>query len=76
MLKDGFKLPKLTGTDLEPVPDYIPVFVYRRALMISFRFENLFFDDDGTMIGEGEYQLPVNADIDDVNVVQSSYNTD
>lgn len=77
MLKDGFKLPKLTGTDLEPVPDYIPVFVYRRALVISFRFENTFFDDDTTTIGEGEYHLPTTVTSKDIHIVpEPYYNTD
>ena len=70
MLKDNFKLPKITGTDLEPVPDYIPVFVYRRALMISFKYENKYFDDDSTLIGDGEFQLPRDVTIDDVTIHQ------
>lgn len=76
MLKNGFKLPKLTGTDLEPVPDYIPVFVYRRALVISFRYENLFFDDDTLKRGEGQYQLPLDATIDDIKLKPHYHNVD
>lgn len=33
----------LSATDLEPVPDYFPVFVYRRALMVSLMYTNVFF---------------------------------
>lgn len=72
MLDKGFKLPKITGTDLEPVPDYIPTFVYRRALMISFRYENLYFDDE-TVIGEGEAHMPRGATIEDINISSHLY---
>ena len=43
MLENGFILPRVTGQDLEPVPDYFPIFVYRRALMINFQYENQFY---------------------------------
>lgn len=40
MLKDNIRLPKLSGGDLEPVPEYYPSFVYRRTLIISALIEN------------------------------------
>lgn len=46
MLSNGILLPKLTAADLEPVPDYFPIFVFRRALMISFQYENNYFDNE------------------------------
>lgn len=46
MLENNFLLPKVTGADLEPVPDYFPVFVYRRALMLNFQYENQFYEDE------------------------------
>jgi len=72
MLSDGFILPKLSGSDLEPVPDYFTSFVYRRELIITFRYENLFFDTE-SKIGEDEGQVPVNTTIDNVNLVNTGY---
>lgn len=72
MLKSGFKLPKITGTDLEPVPDYIPTFVYRRSLMISFRYENLYFDDE-VKRGDGAYHFPLDLTPEDIKVSGEVY---
>ena len=44
MLENNLVLPKVSGADLEPVPDYFPIFVFRRALMINFQYENQFFE--------------------------------
>lgn len=49
MLEVGFVLPSVAGADLEPVPDYFPIFVYRRALMVHFQYENQFYDDEEMM---------------------------
>lgn len=43
MLKDDFLNISITAGDLEPVPDYFPTFVYRRALMISLMYSNVYF---------------------------------
>lgn len=45
MLKNGWVNIKLSGTDLEPVPDYMPIFIYRRAAQITFMNENLYYQD-------------------------------
>lgn len=39
--EDGIILQKINGADFEPLPDYFPAFVYRRALM----FETTYFAD-------------------------------
>ena len=67
MLKKGLKLPQLSGTDLEPVPDYIPVFVYRRSLMITFQYENIFFDDEYKR-GDEAGHIPLGANPDNLQV--------
>ena len=45
MIDNGWNNIKLSGTDLEPVPDYMPVFIYRRALQVSFTYDNLYFNN-------------------------------
>ena len=44
MLRMGWINPTFSGTDLEPVPDYFPLFVYRRALQLNVMYTNLYFD--------------------------------
>lgn len=46
MISNGILLPKISAADLEPVPDYFPIFVYRRALMISFQYENRYYENE------------------------------
>ena len=46
MLEYGFVNPNVSGADLEPAPDYLPLFIYRRALMISFQYENHFYETE------------------------------
>lgn len=46
MLENDFILPRVSGGDLDPVPDYFPIFVYRKALMINFQYENKFFENE------------------------------
>lgn len=42
----------LSGMDLEPMTEYMPVFVYRRALQISMEYENVYYNDIRAL---GEY---------------------
>lgn len=46
MISNGILIPKISAADLEPVPDYFPIFVYRRALMISFQYENRYYENE------------------------------
>lgn len=45
MLRMGWVNIKLSGTDLEPVPDYMPIFIYRRAAQIAITYENLYYEN-------------------------------
>lgn len=45
MLDLGWVNIKLSGTDLEPVPDYFPFFIYRRALQVNLMYENLYYEN-------------------------------
>ena len=42
MLQMGWNNIRVEGTDLEPVPDYMPVFVYRRAAQLILTYDNLY----------------------------------
>lgn len=44
MLNLGWVNITMNGTDLEPVPDYMPMFIYRRAAQINLMYENLYFE--------------------------------
>ena len=44
MLDLGWVNIKLSGTDLEPVPDYFPIFIYRRSLSVNLMCENLYYE--------------------------------
>jgi hypothetical protein len=40
LIQNGVRKPQLGGGDLEPVPDYFPAFVYRRALTLTGEVDN------------------------------------
>ena len=45
MMDLGWINPTLSGTDLEPVPDYMPVFIYRRAAQLTVIYDNLYYEN-------------------------------
>ena len=45
MFELGSVNPTLSGTDLEPVPDYMPVFIYRRAAQLTVIYDNLYYEN-------------------------------
>ena len=45
MLKNGWVNISLSGTDLEPVPDYMPIFIYRRSAQVNLQYENLYYNN-------------------------------
>lgn len=49
MLSLGWVNILVSGVDLEPVPDYMPMFIYRRTAQISLMYENLYFEDLDTV---------------------------
>ena len=44
MLKAGWTNITVSGSDLEPVPDYMPVFIYRRAVQLSLKYDAMYHD--------------------------------
>lgn len=57
MLNLGWTNIKLSGTDLEPVPDYMPVFIYRRSAQIAVTYDNLYYEDISTNTTEGKSNM-------------------
>ena len=45
MLSLGWVDIKLSGIDLEPVPEYFPFFIYRRVLQVNLMYENLYYEN-------------------------------
>lgn len=45
MLQAGWNNIVISGTDLEPVPDYMPIFVYRRAAQVTLIYEAKYHDN-------------------------------
>lgn len=66
MLSMGWVNITLSGTDLEPVPDYMPVFVYRRSAQINLQYENLYFSNTSVITNYIDIiENPENYYIDD-----------
>lgn len=66
MLDKGLVDISISAGDLEPVPDYFPAFVYRRSLMVTFNYENLFFETE-IPLGEDPSQIPKDTNPDNIN---------
>lgn len=64
MLDMGWVNIRLSGTDLEPAPDYMPVFIYRRAAQMNLMYENLYYENIGEL---GDY-LDIIENPDDYEV--------
>lgn len=76
MLANGMVEPTTSGGDLEPVPDYFPMFVFRRALTISFKYENEFFANT-VPIGDDPAQLPISFNVKkDLHIKSHSFYED
>lgn len=72
MIEKGLYEPQLTGTDLEPVPDYYTLFIFRRSVILSIRYEMTYFNSE-KMRGEGEREIPLNATIENVHLISKPY---
>lgn len=46
MLDRGWNNITVSGTELEPLPQYMPVFIYRRGIQMSFLYDNLYFNTE------------------------------
>lgn len=70
MLNMGWNNIRIEGTDLEPVPDYMPVFIYRRAAQVILTYDNLYQENLNDLltyldivINPQKYSKDINGDI-------------
>lgn len=65
LLESGIRRPVMGGGDLEPVPDYFPTFVYRRALTLNGEIDNSVNVDELVTLGytltQHVYSSPVTS---------------
>lgn len=62
----------LSGMDLEPMTEYMPVFVYRRALQISMEYENVYYTDIGALTEYGDLILNPGDHVDDPEIADEA----
>lgn len=66
MIQNGWVNISLSGTDLEPVPDYMPIFIYRRSIQINLQYENLYYNNiENIRIPSDVIQNPENYGVDE-----------
>ena len=73
--KNGLYNISLMGGDLEPAPEYFPIFVYRRAVMFTFSHDVSYPVED-QVIGREDDHFPVGTTIDDIIITPKGYVTD
>lgn len=72
MDQEGLINIEISGGDLEPVPDYMTTFVYRRAIMVNFEYP-LAYHVGNQVIGKEKGHLPLNTHIDDIETEMKYY---
>lgn len=65
--KENIILSSLSGGDLEPIPDYINFFVYRRALTLSCEYTSTYFRLD-EFAGDLESQFNLGTTVKDIAI--------
>lgn len=71
MTDDNFLTPKVGGGDLEPIPDYLPIFIYRKAVTLEVDYIASYHVGD-LAIGDDD-QFNKKTTIDDIGIVDSGY---
>lgn len=72
MRKQGIFLPQVSGGDLEPVPDYMTIFVYRKAALLNFEYELNYHVGD-KIIGQEDDHFALGTAIDDISINWDDY---
>lgn len=72
MERKGLYNTVISGGDLEPMPEYMTTFIYRRAILVNFEYEMGYHVED-LRIGEEEDHFPLGTTIDDIEVRSSGY---
>lgn len=65
--EENIILSSLSGGDLEPIPDYINFFVYRRALNLECEYTSSYYRF-GEFAGEMDSQFNLGASVDDIDI--------
>ena len=65
--EENIILSSLSGGDLEPIPDYINFFVYRRALNLECEYISSYYRL-GEFAGEMDSQFNLGASVDDIDI--------
>lgn len=63
--EENIILSSLSGGDLEPIPDYVPFFVYRRALVLACEYTSSYYRFD-EFAGFMDSQFSLGSNIDDI----------
>lgn len=71
MYEDGFLTPSIGGGDLEPIPDYLPIFIYRKALTMEIDYVASYHVGNEVIGGEGQFNK--HTTIDDINIDVDGY---
>ena len=72
LVKDGIITPSISGGDLDPVPDYLAMFIYRKALTISFEY-TASYHVENLMIGKEEDQFNLGTTEDNLEIEGYGY---
>lgn len=67
MVQERIHIPTVSGGDLEPVPDYMTIFVYRRAVILNFEYELSYHVLDRE-IGKEEGHFKLNTNVGDIDI--------
>lgn len=70
--ENGFYDINLSGGDLEPAPEYLPIFIYRRAVMYSFTHD-FAYPVENKIIGKEKDHFEIGTTIDDINIQLKGY---
>lgn len=65
--QENIILSSLSGGDLEPIPDYLNFFVYRRALVLACEYTSTYYRF-GEFAGEMDSQFSLGSTIDDISI--------
>lgn len=65
--EENIILSTLSGGDLEPIPDYLNFFVYRRALVLACEYTSTYYRI-GEFAGDMDSQFNLGSSVDDINI--------
>jgi hypothetical protein len=71
LIENGLINPIIRGSDLEPIPDYMPTFIFRRSLLLTGSIENYYDNEEIKSIFYEVDKIVVNQHLyeDDTSIV-------